>query len=86
MVDIKMHYSSVLGRVLAISSLNDELRVFIFYLITTESKLDSTIHVNQLYLPGFEVVRRDHRVNGRKGGGVSIYLHTNLHISKYEMI
>ena len=61
----------------------DELRVFIScskvdILIINESKLDSTIHDNELYLPGFEVVRRDRRVNGRKGGGVCIYLRTNL--------
>ena len=61
----------------------DELRVFIScskvdVLIINESKLDSTIHDNELYLPGFEVVRRDRRVNGRKGGGVCIYPSTNL--------
>ena len=87
----KFNYTSVLGRGLAIASLNinslpshiDELRVFIScfkvdILIINESKLDSTIHDNELYLPGFEVVRRERRVNERKGGGVCIYLRTNL--------
>ena len=76
---------------MAIASLNinslpshiDELRVFIScskvdILIINESKLDSTIQDNELYLPGFEIVRRDRRVNGRKGGGVCICLRTNL--------
>ena len=87
----KFNYTSVFGRGLAIASLNinslpshiDEFRVFIScskvdILIINEAKLDSTIHDNELYLPGFEVVRRDRRVNGRKGGGVCIYLRTNL--------
>ena len=90
----KFNYTSVFGRGLVIASLNinslpshiDEFRVSIScskvdILIINESKLDSTIHDNELYLPGFEVVRRDHRVNGRKGGGVCIfciYLRTNL--------
>ena len=76
---------------MAIASLNinsllshiDERRVFIScskvdILIINESKLDSTIHDNELYLPGFEIVRRERRVNGRKEGGVCIYLRTNL--------
>ena len=46
--------------------------------IINESKLDSIIHDNELYLSGFEIVRRDRRVNGRKWGVVCLYLHTNL--------
>jgi len=46
-------------------------------LISNESKLDSTIHVNEIYLSGFEIVRRDRRVNGRKWVVVCIYLRTN---------
>ena len=86
----KFNYSSVFERGLAIDSLNinsllshiDELRVFIScskvdILIINESKLDSTIHDNELYLAGFEIVRRDRRVNGRKGGGFRS-LHSTL--------
>ena len=40
--------------------------------------LDSTVHDNDVYISGFEIVRKDRRVNGRKGGGVCIYLRTNL--------
>ena len=46
--------------------------------IINESKLDSIIHDNELYLSGFEIVRRDRRVNGRKWGVVCLYLRTNL--------
>ena len=47
-------------------------------LLINETKLDSTIHDSDVYIPGFEIVRKDRRVNGRKGGGVCIYLCTNL--------
>ena len=44
----------------------------------SESKLDSTVHDDEVYIPGFEIVRKDRKVNGRNGGGVCIYLRTNL--------
>ena len=47
-------------------------------LVINESKLDSSVHKNEVYLPGFELVRKDRKVNGREGGGVCIYLRTNL--------
>ena len=61
----------------------DELRVFLHdskidILSINETKLDSTVHDSDVYIPGFEIVRKDRRVNGRKGGGVCIYLRTNL--------
>ena len=43
-----------------------------------ESKLDSTVHDDEVHIPGFEIVRKDRKVNGRNGGGVCIYLRTNL--------
>ena len=46
--------------------------------VINESKLDSTVHNNEVYLPGFELVRKDRKMNGRNGGGVCIYLRTNL--------
>ena len=75
--------------VMAASNINsllahiDELRVFmssskIDILAINETKLDSTIHDNEIQLPGFEVVRKDRTVNGRNGGGVCIYLRSNL--------
>ena len=41
-------------------------------------QLDSTVHNDKVYLPGFEIVRKDRKVNGRHGGGVCTYLRTNL--------
>ena len=38
-------------------------------MLINETKLDSTVHDSDVYIPGFEIVRKDRRVNGRKGGG-----------------
>ena len=37
-------------------------------LVINESKLDSTVHNNEVYLPGFELVRKDRKIHGRNGG------------------
>ena len=55
----------------------DELRIFINntkidILCIDETKLDQTC------LPGFDIIRKDRRVNGRQGGGVCIYVRANL--------
>jgi len=47
----------------------DELRVFlavnpIDVLAINESRLDSSITDNELYIPGYDIVRRDRGVNG----------------------
>ena len=47
-------------------------------LLINEPKLDSTIHDSDVYIPVFAIVRKDGRGNGRKWGGVCIYLRTNL--------
>ena len=44
-----------------------------------ESKLDSTIRDDDVYIPGFEIVRKDRKINVRNGGGVCTYVRTNLH-------
>ena len=87
----KFNWSCIFGRGLVIASLHinsllshiDELRVFMYdskidILLINETKLDSTVHDSDVYIPGFEIVRKGRRVNGRKGGGVCIYLRTNL--------
>ncbi|CAH3109516.1 unnamed protein product, partial [Porites lobata] len=64
----------------AIASLNinsllshiDELRVFmssskVDILHINESKLDSTVRDDEVYIPGFEIVRKDRKINGRNG-------------------
>ena len=34
-----------------------------------ETKLDSLINDNEVYIPGYEIVRKDRKTNGRHGGG-----------------
>ena len=88
---VKSICPTIFGRGLAIASLNinsllshiDELRVFmssskVDILHINESKLDSTVRDNEVYIPGFEIVRKDRKINGRNGGGVCIYVRTNL--------
>ena len=43
-----------------------------------ESKLDSTVRDDEVYIPGFEIVRKDRKINVRNGGGVCTYVRTNL--------
>ena len=86
----KSNCHTLFGRGLVIASLNingllthiDE-RVFMSFsnvdiLQFNESKLDSAVHNDEVYIPGFEIVRKDRKVNGRHGGGVCTYLRTNL--------
>ena len=41
----------------------------------------------EVCLPGFELVRRDRFVNGRRGGGVCIYIRSNLNfIERHDLI
>ena len=60
-------------------------------LVINESKLDSTVYNNEVYLPGFELVRNYRKVNGRNGGGVCICLRTNINypirddLNNYEL-
>ena len=61
----------------------DDLKFFVLdskmdVLAIDETKIDSSVKDNEIYLPGFEVVRKDRSVNGRSGGGVCIYLRSNI--------
>ena len=61
----------------------DELRIYINsaridILCINETKLDQTIFDHEVCLPGFDIIRRDRSVNGRYGGGVCIYIRSNL--------
>ena len=61
----------------------DELRVFIsnskiYLLCINETKLELTIDDAELYLPGYELIRKDRVRNGRNGGGVFFYVRCNL--------
>ena len=61
----------------------DEFRIFISeadidIISINETKLDSLINDNEVYIPGYEIVRKDRKTNGRHGGGVCIYVRCNL--------
>ena len=61
----------------------DEFRVFmndsaIDIISINETKLDCSINDNEVYLPGYEIVRKDRKTNGRHGGGVFVYVKCNL--------
>lgn len=61
----------------------DELRMTlncskIDILCINETKLDDSIADHEVCIPGFDIVRRDRSVNGRYGGGVCIYIRSNL--------
>jgi exonuclease III len=56
----------------------DEVRIFthdtnIDILAFNETKLDASVHSNEVNLPGYKIIRKD-----RYGGGVCIYLRSNL--------
>ena len=60
-----------------------ELRVFmssskVDILHINESKLHSSVCDDEVYIPGFEIVREDRKINGRNGSGVCTYVRTNL--------
>ena len=59
-----------------------ELRIFINstkieILYIDETKLDQTIFHHEVCLAGYDIIRRDRRVNGRHDGGVCIYVRAN---------
>ena len=61
----------------------DELHVFIsnskiYLLYINETKLELTTDEAELYLPGYELIRKDRVRNGRNGGGVCFYVRCNL--------
>ena len=61
----------------------DDLNFFVLdskidVLDINETKIDSSVNDNEIYFLGFEVVRKDRSVNGRSGGGVCIYLRSNI--------
>ena len=40
--------------------------------------INETIKDSKVHLPGYDVVRKDSENNGRNGGGVCIYVHSNI--------
>lgn len=61
----------------------DELRVYINInkidiMCINETKLDSSVKDHEVCLPGYEIIRRDRNKNGRNGGGICIYVRSNI--------
>ena len=59
----------------------DELKILlgenpIDVLAINETKLDDSISDNEVYIPGYEIVRRDRTSNG--GGGVCFYIRSSI--------
>jgi len=49
-----------------------------------ETKLDFTVDDSELYLPGFEIIRKDRKINERNSGGVCFYVRSNLNYKTHE--
>ena len=67
----------------------DEVRAFIEgtridILALNETKLDQSIKDNELYLPGYEIIKKDRTRNSRNSGGVCIYIRSNLNFRIHE--
>lgn len=61
----------------------DELRVLLVncpvdVLSINETRLDSSVNDNEVYIPGYTIVRRDRAMSGRFGGGVCFYVRANI--------
>ena len=78
-------YTRLFSNGLAIACLNinsllahiDDLRI-LWTIVKSIIKLDSSISNSEIHLSGYDVVRLDRKVNGRSGGGVCMYIRSNL--------
>jgi len=64
----------------------DELRVLLSdnpldILSINETRLDDSVSDDKVYISGYDIVRRDREHNGRFGGGVCIYVRSNINFS-----
>ena len=64
----------------------EELRVLladlsIDVLAINETKLDSTVNDNEVYIPGYEIIRRVRYLKGISGGGVCLYVRSTINYS-----
>ena len=71
-----ININSLLAHIDTLRLFNSDTKVDV--LVVNETKLDSNIRDQEIYLPGFEVIRKDRVAYGRNGGGACIYLRTNL--------
>jgi len=64
----------------------DELRVLLVdnpldIFSINEMRLDNSVSDDEVYIPGYDIIRRDREHNGRFGGGVCIYVRSNINFS-----
>jgi len=65
---------------------SDELRVLLSdnpldILSINETRLDDSVSDDEVYIPGYDIIRCDREHNGRFGGGVCIYVRSNINFS-----
>ena len=59
----------------------DEVRILLAdtpvdVLSINETRLDDSVKDSDVYIPGYEIIRRDREINGRLGGGVCLSART----------
>lgn len=64
----------------------EELRILLAdspvdVLSINETRLDDSVKANNVYTPGYEIIRRDRENNGGFGGGVCFYIRTNINFT-----
>ena len=64
----------------------DELRILLAdtpvdVLSINETRLDDSVKDSDVYIPGYEIIRRDREINGRLGGGVCFFVRSNISYS-----
>ena len=64
----------------------DELRILLAdtpvdVLSINETRLDDSVKDSDVYIPGYEIIRRDRERNGRLGGGVCFFVRSNISYS-----
>ena len=68
----------------------DDLRVYmsdskeIDILAINETKLDPTIRDEEVYVPNYDLIRKDRHTNRRNGGGVCFYIRNNINFQTRE--
>ena len=53
----------------------------LYILFINETRLDDSVSDDEVYIPGYDIIRRDREHNGRLGGGVYIYVRSYINFS-----
>ena len=73
------HFTSLLKHIAELRILLADSPVDV--LSINETRLDHSIKVNNVYTPGYEIIRRDRENNGGFGGGVCFCIRTNINFT-----